>query len=384
MRQICELLVPAGLAALIGAGPSFGASVGGLPVGGASAGGVGVHASGVAESAKGVEPPKGVTLQTGDGTLVVSQPSVDLGVHSDTHPILHAFTVTNASSRRVRLELSFCHFCTPPELGKAELDAGESTSLLMEIDPSGRTGEVRANATITAAGLPASAVMVGVKADIQPRVWVEPLQFFPRVVRGEATSLRAVVTGRSAGFAVTKVESDHPSVSASARPARERAQPGGGKVYDCELDILLPAEMALGRFAARLTVHTNDAEAQSKYITIDGEAVGRVSAQPSRVGVRVTTGAVFGATFEIATADRRTPLVIEQVDVLARDEAGSVALDVVPGPDPSMMYVLVSGTAPMRDRAASDLGVVVIARAGPNGEAESITLPITLVVQLPQ
>lgn len=337
--------------------------------------GLGIVTPTRAEQPSGAQPVK---LLTGDGTLVFPQPSIDLGVHPDTQPIYHTFSFTNTSKQRVKLEITFCHFCTPPTLSKDVLEPGESGTLLVEINPAGRTGEMRANATVAVVGNSASAVMVEAKVEIRPRVWVEPVQFFPKIIRGEPMTSRAIVTGRSSDFAVTRVECDTPGITAIATSAELQTEPTGGKVYRSTLTITYGPELPLGPLGAQIHVHTNDAESDAKLITIDGEVVGRISIDPPRRGQRLATGAVWGAVFELV--GNGGDLVVESAEIAARDEAGSVAIDVLPGADPSRAWVMVSGTAPLREREACDLRATITARSGRSGELETVTLPIVLVV----
>ncbi|MBY0312391.1 MAG: DUF1573 domain-containing protein [Phycisphaerales bacterium] len=323
-----------------------------------------------------------VKLLTGDGTLTFPQPSIDLGVHPDTQPIFHTFSFSNTSKQRVKLEITFCHFCTPPTLDKTELDPGESGTLLIEINPAGRTGEMRANATVAVAGSPASAVMVEAKAEIRPRVWVQPVQFFPRIIRGDNTTLNAEVTGRSADFAVTRIESDTQGISATATAPVTLPDPTGGKLYQSTIAIAFSNDLPLGPIAAKLHVHTTDRESDAKLITIQGELVGRITCTPPRTSRTLFAGAVWGAVFELTSATG--PLQIESAEMLARDEAQSIALDVIPSPDPSKVWVMISGIAPLREREACDLQAAITARSGPQGELETITIPIVLMVRPPQ
>lgn len=327
----------------------------------------------------GGEPAK---LLTGDGSLTFPQPSIHLGVHPDTQPIYHTFSFSNTSKQRVKLEITFCHFCTPPTLDKTELDPGESGTLLIEINPAGRTGEMRANATVAVVGNPASAVMVEAKAEIRPRVWVQPVQFFPRIIRGENTVLQAEITGRSADFAVTRIESDTPGISATATAPITLPDPTGGKLYRSTIAIAFASDLPLGPIAAKLHVHTSDRESDAKLITIQGELVGRITCTPPRTSRTLFAGAVWGAVFELTSASG--PLQIESAEMTARDEAQSVALDVIPSPDPTKVWVMISGVAPLREREACDLQAAITARSGPQGELETITIPIVLLVRPPQ
>lgn len=309
-----------------------------------------------------------------------AQTLFNLGAISDDQTQLHAFNFVNTSGRTIKLAMTYCHFCTPPVLDKEVIKPGESGTVVLELNPAGRRGQIQASATIMEEGRPATAATVEFKAEICPRVWVEPVNMFPRIVKDVGASATISVLGRKPDFKVLRIEADPPIEGADIGEPRE-VQDCGSTARSVEVTIRFPKNAPLGPWGSRMKVITNDPEAQPRLITADGEVVGRVGFEPANIGVRLFPSDAFVKTFEIV-ADQAFggPIMLDSLDILARDEAGNLALDATPTVNPSRVRITLSGTAPTRARTVVEIKVQVVARTLGSSEIETLTVPITLVV----
>lgn len=315
-----------------------------------------------------------------DEVLRCAQTLMDLGAISDDQPRLHAFSFVNTSPRTVSLEMTYCHFCTPPALDKSVIGPGQNGTVVLEINPAGQRGRIQASATIFEAGRPASAITVELRADVCPRVWVEPTSMFPRIVRDAGAVASFTVTGRSKGFKVLRIDADPPIESADI------GEPGD--IEDCgstarivPVTIRFRKDLPLGPWGSRIKVITTDTEATPRVIIADGEVVGRLSFEPANIAVRLAPGAPFSRTFELVSDQTLGgPILLDTLDVVSRDEASSIALDAQPTVNPARIRVTVSGVAPLRARESARITLQAVARTLGSSESETLTIPITLVV----
>ncbi len=312
-----------------------------------------------------------------DEVLHFDLKTLELGPISDDQSIIRAFPFTNTSTRTVRVSMSYCHFCAAPILDKPVLKPGESATVVLELDPTGKRGPYSASVAIAEEGRPDTSVDVAIKAEVCPRVWVEPINMFPHIIRGRPLASTFTVIGRSQKFAVDKVTADLPGAEIDIAPATD-IQDCGSTARRQEITVRFPKDMPLGRFGASLVVLTNDEQARPKSVTIDGLVTGRFSFEPTTIGARLTPGEPFMKSFEVI-ADSG-PLVLSSIDVEARDEAENIALDTTPTANPNRVRITVSGRAPFRERQAVDIRLRVAGTTLAEPGEESITVPITLVV----
>ncbi len=309
-----------------------------------------------------------------------TQTLYDQGAISDDQTQLHAFSFLNTSGRTVKLAMTFCHFCNTPVLDKETIGPGESGILVLEINPAGRRGQIQATATLQEVGRPTTAVSVEYRAEVCPRVWIEPVNMFPRIVKDVGASATFTVMGRTKDFKVLRVEADPPIERVEIGEPRD-IQDCGSMGHISTVTIHFPKSAPLGPWGSRIKVITNDTQADPKLIIADGEVVGRVGFEPANITVKLFPAEPFIKTFEIV-ADQSSggPLFLDSLDILARDEAEHLALDFVPTANPSRVRVTISGTAPLRSRTNVDIKVQVVARTLGSSDVETLTVPITLLV----
>lgn len=302
------------------------------------------------------------------------------GAISDDQTQLHAFSFVNTSGRTVKLAMTYCHFCNTPVLDKETIGPGESGTLVLEINPAGRRGPIQATATIQEVGRPTTAVSVEYKAEVCPRVWIEPVNMFPRIVKDVGASATFTVMGRKQDFKVLRVEADPPIDGAEIGEPRD-IQDCGSTARISTVTIHFPKAAPIGPWGSRIKVITNDPQADPKLITADGQVVGRVGFEPGSIGLKLFPAEQFVTTFEVV-ADQTFggPILLDSLDILARDEAQHLVLDATPTVNPSRVRITLSGAAPLRARTSVDIKVLVVARTLGSAEVETLTVPITLIV----
>lgn len=302
---------------------------------------------------------------------------LDVGLVQDNQPVLQTFNFVNTGKAPVVLTMNYCHFCTPPILSKSVLQPGETGIVVLEIDTTGRKGRVTASATIGVEGTK-EATTIEVIADVQPRVWVEPLQLFPKLTRGTASQQAIAVYGRNKGFDIAKVELENLQVTTETTDGGI-VDEGTDKLYKKNLIVKFPADLARGKIQGQMHITTNDAEARTIVVTVNGEVLGGVTAQPQMVSLETKVESVWGAMFDVVGSSE---LEIVSVDVVGtRDECASVALDVFATGDAAKRTVVVSGVAPSRTRQWAEVKVEVAARVKGSEEIETIVVPVGMVVR---
>ncbi len=309
-----------------------------------------------------------------------TQTLFQLGAISDDQTQLHAFSFVNTSDRTVRLGMSYCHFCTPPVLDKDVVKPGESGMVVLELNPAGRRGAMQTSATLYEEGRPTTAVTVEFKAEVCPRVWVEPVNMFPRIVKDVGAAATFSVMGRTADFKVLRIEADEPIEGADIGETKI-IEDCGAPARTQSVTVHFPKDAPLGPWGARLKVITNDPEGNPKLITVDGTVVGRVGYEPVNIAIRLDPAQAFVKTFEIVSDEMfGGPILLDSLDILARDETGNLVLDATPTVNPSRVRVTISGTAPARPRQSVDIRLEVVARTLGSGGVETITVPVLLIV----
>lgn len=311
----------------------------------------------------------------------VDQPVIELGAIADDQPQVRVFNITNTSATAVRLKMSYCHFCTPPMLGKDLLNPNESTTLVLELDPAGKRGDVEMSATVQVAGKLDTSVTMRIKASVFPRVDLQPQELFPRVVQRHGLVTEVRVLGRQTGFKVERVESDVPGVSAELGEVVEM-QDMGTVVRMHPMLVRFAAGLPLGELQAHLTVFTTDERMPKKDLFIRGEVVGDVQVDPQTVGAAAGAGQAFQTWFDLVAEDS-LGVEVEELDFESRAEAPALTLDVRRGPDPTRVRVVVTGIAPLRERVAAEIPVLIKARARGAKESESLRALIILRVSRP-
>jgi len=310
------------------------------------------------------------------------QQNVDIGPVTDAQPVLHPFSFTNISGRTIRLGMSYCHFCTPPILDRVVFKPGESGTLVLEIDPAGQRGLVRATATVFEEGKPGTATNIELKAEVCPRVWVEPSNMFPRITRGAGAAGKFTVLGRGRDFKVLRIEAE-PPMDGFEIGAPETIEDCGGAVHRQEVTVRFPKDAPLGPFGARLRVITTDDQTAPKMVLVDGKVTGVLSFEPLVIGARLGAGAAFQQTFDIVPAEGGGPVMLQSLDVTRRDECAGLVLDARPV-GASRVRVTLSGYAPLRSREHVDIEIEVVATTLTSADTETIRVPVTLIVRGPE
>jgi hypothetical protein len=322
---------------------------------------------------------------SGTAVLVCDRESVDLGTLSDADALVHAFTLTNTSDRPVRLVMTYCHFCTPPTLTKPVLKPGEQGQVILEIDGAERKGKVQATATIGVANQRGADINIELKAELRPRLWVEPRQAFPKIVRGRGLDMPLTVIGSSPDFRVARVETGSPLIKADVGPA-EKGEDMGLPCSRQTLTLRFSPELPMGPLAATVRVACNDPTAPPRDVLIQGRVVGRVRAEPETVGCEAQVGAPFAMDFDVVGEDC-LGLAVESVDVGDRSEATGVVLDMRPTPDPARWRGRVTGYAPERPRTSVEIPLTIVARpieGGEGAEPEEVRVMVSMVVPRPK
>jgi hypothetical protein len=312
--------------------------------------------------------------------LKFDETRVNLGTISDDQSQIHAFHFTNISGRRIRVAMSYCHFCSPPILDKSVLQPGESGTVVVELDPTGRRGQYAASVSVAEEGKPGTRVEIELKAEVCPRIWVEPTSMFPRITHGRGATGSFSVVGRTKGFKVLRIESDVPMDGFDFGPVVDFEE-FGSPAHKQEVTVHFPKDAPIGPFAANLRVVTSDEDAPKKGVSVSGQVVGQIDHSPETIRFAVKPGEPFRTTFDIVAEEG--PVIVHSLDITDRDECTSVALDVAYTPDPARVRVTISGIAPMRERQMIAINVRAVASTLSMGGEETHNIPVMMVARFP-
>lgn len=319
---------------------------------------------------------------------------VNLGAISDAQRVTVPLRFTNTSGRSARLVIGGCHMCGLPTSDKTVYAPGESGTIFIEIDPTGRIGPMRGAGSIGVQGAtPGRATSEGVvhllvRAEVRPRVWIDPPQMMvPELVRREGRVLAFTVSGRDPrggpAFAITGAEVGSPHARLLVSKP-ETVESGDDRFTRYGLSLSLAPDAPPGPIALPVRISTTHPDLPTLDYPISTLVRGDLLAEPDPVVLgELTPEQPFAGSFTVRSIVPGEAMALTSLDVAARGLSRGVVLDARPGPGGQWWTVSVNAVAPMREIGFDEVHVLVTGRTVGGGE-ETITVPLRLSVRMPR
>ena len=214
----------------------------------------------------------------------------DFGSIVDTEEYQTVFSFTNTGTAKLVISAvkAGCG-CTIPTLNKSEILPGESSTIDVVFNPSGKVGVQRKTISVISNAQPNSVTHLAIQGDIRPLVRVDNMFLeFGVMQLGQQHKRRISVSYADPDLVITDVAVSNPHVSARVVEAR-RANPAGGEwPYQAIFEVTLGSDAPWGvLFQAKLTFTatgrpTDDLDPRSAEYMIWANAVlfGDISADP--------------------------------------------------------------------------------------------------------
>jgi len=351
------------------------ALVAGLPVGVASA-----------QNAKPVPAPVVTPAAPAVTTaLKFANEKFDFGDISDTEPVSHEITFTNSSSETIKLAVAASCGCTTSMLEKTTYAPGESGKVSATFNPAGRMGPQTKTLTFTVIEPQGkfSQQVVTLTSNVKALVVLDPPKMYLNEVdHRKGQTARLTISGRKAGFEVTKVEATGAGaefVKVKMLPA-EPAEVNGEQLVRVPVELEIGKGAPIGNLAATLTITTNDEKAKLQPYFLGGDVIGDVKATPPQAILRVQTPATKFDTQIRLDSRSGSAFTINSIDVEGPKDM-NIVTDITKNDEGRSYMVTVSGVTP--NRAGMVQGFLIIVSEAQGGN-ETMRIPFTAVVNVPQ
>lgn len=351
------------------------ALVAGLPVGVASA-----------QDAKPVPAPVVTPAAPAVTTaLKFANEKFDFGDISDTEPVSHEITFTNSSSETIKLAVAASCGCTTSMLEKTTYAPGESGKVSATFNPAGRMGPQTKTLTFTVIEPQGkfSQQVVTLTSNVKALVVLDPPKMYLNEVdHRKGQTARLTISGRKAGFEVTKVEATGAGaefVKVKMLPA-EPAEVNGEQLVRVPVELEIGKGAPIGNLAATLTITTNDEKAKLQPYFLGGDVIGDVKATPPQAILRVQTPATKFDTQIRLDSRSGSAFTINSIDVEGPKDM-NIVTDITKNDEGRSYMVTVSGVTP--NRAGMVQGFLIIVSEAQGGN-ETMRIPFTAVVNVPQ
>lgn len=333
-------------------------------------------------AAPAVAPPAAPTTTT---ALKFPSEKFDFGDISDTEPVSHEIAFTNTSNETIKLAVAASCGCTTSTLEKNTFAPGESGKVTASFNPAGRMGPQTKTLTFTVIEPQGkfSQQVVTLTSNVKALVMLDPPKMYLNEVdHRKGQTARLTISGRKAGFEVSKVEATGAGaefVKTKVLPA-EASEVNGEKLVRVPVEIEIGKGAPIGNLAASLVISTNDDKAKLQPYFLGADVIGDVKATPPQAILRVQTPATkfdtqirldsrSGSAFAISSIDVEGPKDMNIVTDIAKNDEGRSYL------------VTVSGVTP--NRAGMVQGFLIVTSEAQGGN-ETMRIPFTAVVNVPQ
>lgn len=214
---------------------------------------------------------------------------VDFGRLTDEATVSTSFSFRNDGAAPLEIvNIRAGCGCTVPKLEKTTYAPGEGGAIEVVFDPSKKRGLTRQRITVQSNDPDRPSRVLQVAADVVKLVEFNPSAIhLQRVYRGEESVLRMQVTGRSENFEITDLQLTGDYIEGVSvtmgnfRPLiidNEPATTG-------EILVTVAADAKPGLRQGQLVVRTNDPRKSLINLTVMGEVIGDLGANPQRVSL---------------------------------------------------------------------------------------------------
>jgi hypothetical protein len=267
--------------------------------------------------------------------LTFDSPSVDLGKISDDARVPYKFTFTNTSTNTVKIiNVTPGCGCTASNFAtmKKDFAPGEKGEIEITFDPTNRRGVEVKNVTIDTDYAPAPRQELVFRAEVLPRVFVEPQAVSMFEVRVGAPAQQTVfVTGREKGFDVVGFSIADPNFTVT-RQEKTEIKEGEDTLTRIGFQVTAKPGLPIGSYRGMLNLTTTDAKKSLIPVSVQAVIVGSARLIPDRLSLRMAgQGTPWKREFRIENRDN-SAFEITGVELLDVPAEQRVVVDIEPAP----------------------------------------------------
>lgn len=194
--------------------------------------------------------------------------------------LTHQFKLTNTTKSPLHVSgLRTSCVCSTAQIGKSELQPGESTFVTATIDTKKYAGTRTFTVYVNFDRPFADEARLVASATSREDVTVEPGELlFGRIKKGTPAKATLTVKSYNTGFQVTGVDNDNGYILPTLTPIQ-----GGGQGY--QLEVKLRDDVPVGAWHAELWLKTNDAATPKIRVPLVVEIEGTLTATPNDVAL---------------------------------------------------------------------------------------------------
>ncbi|MCA9276352.1 MAG: DUF1573 domain-containing protein [Phycisphaerales bacterium] len=249
------------------------------------------------------------------GNLMFSSKTQDAGEILDLESVKlsYLFRNTGAGPLTITQVKTSCG-CTVPELEKKTYMPGESGTLSVTFDPSGKAGTIARNITIFTDSETTPSETLIVRAFVKPVVVIEPrVMPFEAVQKGTSASDEFKIYGRTDDFKVTRATVSDPAVFDIEVKDMGEVDYKGEKLRLSIVKVIVKDTARPDNHRADVTIRTNDERMPIVSTTAIARVLGDLTTDPVRVTMgRMVVGDEFEKEFHV-TSKSGKPFNIESV-----------------------------------------------------------------------
>lgn len=327
------------------------------------------------------------------GKIVFDSTTHDFGHIVDTEPVTCEFPFRNDGPGDLVINAvnSTCG-CTVPELSKTVYKPGESGSITITFNPSGKRDAVTKRITVQSNDRDTPITTLQINTFIEQLVSIDPgVLTFGNLRKGEIQSRVLTVIGRTPDFALSEVAIiGNPGLAAEVIGTEDAVLSDGTKGRKIEIEITTDGTGKPGGLQGQFTAKTNDSRKPQINAAITGAIIGDVNLDVERLPIGVLAPGKsyervihvenrLGKPFAFLGAELKAPIGENLVnwDVLPAAEGANLGVD----PAQRSSYdVKVTITAGLKTGALR--GTLVFKTDVP--DEETIEVPFWGTVRAPQ
>jgi hypothetical protein len=232
------------------------------------------------------------------GKIVFESTVHDFGHIVDTEPAVCEFKFRNdGPGDLIIYSVNSTCGCTVAELDKTIYKPGESGSLGVTFDPSGKHGAITKRLNIQSNDPDQPTIVLQINTQVEQLVGFDPAFLtFGNLRKGEIQSRVIAVTGRTPDFNVTEVALvGNPALSAVILGAEDVVLSDGTTGRRVEIEVTADGTAKPGTLQAQLQATTNDSRREKVNASLTGFILGDVSSDAERLPIGLLPP---GKTFE--------------------------------------------------------------------------------------
>ncbi len=278
----------------------------------------------------------------------------DFGVIADVEDLYTTFSFTNTGTGTLVIsEVKATCGCTVPTLVKTEYAPGESATLNVRFNPSGKAGRQNKTISVISNAQPQSITKLAIRADVRPLVDFNFFLRFGEVKLGQQRTRRVVLSYTDPDLQITDLYATNPYLGVKLIDVGAPNAAGGGLPYLATIEVTLGSDAPWGllhqthvKFTGRGRAAEQFAPAAAPYtVIVTGKIFGEVGLDP----IMLSSAQMLGRnrTFQLSAELTRAsgaPFTVTDVRIAETTIAGLKPSVVANGP--GAYTVFLDGTTP--------------------------------------